>query len=265
MSKRSIKPKFFSKIHRLLFASPLFFRPFVHSSEAIGAALVFGSWQHSFWGGVTCLWAIILCCSVRPLCYLIHGALSFFWGAAFYYLSTSLFVTQKILPESPGQLLAGTLATGITLFMLRERLLRINESSQFTHSQARQDGVKQTDVLAVIALERKRQSLGESRIWLRAQCQENSLTEALSFLEQLGTLERMGQQEQEVKKEVPADFDPHQELGIDRSASKSAIKKAYRKLLNQYHPDRVEHLGPDLKKLAKEKTLKIKKAYEQLK
>jgi translocation protein SEC63 len=34
------------------------------------------------------------------------------------------------------------------------------------------------------------------------------------------------------------EFDPYAELGIDRGASSSEIKKAYRRLSLQYHPDK---------------------------
>jgi translocation protein SEC63 len=36
-----------------------------------------------------------------------------------------------------------------------------------------------------------------------------------------------------------APFDPFDILGVDRSATEKEIKKAYRKLSLQYHPDKV--------------------------
>ena len=57
---------------------------------------------------------------------------------------------------------------------------------------------------------------------------------------------------------------PYEILEIDSNASEEEIKKAYKKLLSQYHPDKVNHLGDELKIKAKEKTLEIKKAYEEL-
>lgn len=54
-------------------------------------------------------------------------------------------------------------------------------------------------------------------------------------------------------------------LGVEKSDSITHIKKVFRKLTLQYHPDKVEHLGADIKKSAKEKYLKIVEAYEQIK
>jgi len=39
------------------------------------------------------------------------------------------------------------------------------------------------------------------------------------------------------------------------------IKSAYRKLIFQYHPDKVSHLGPAIRKVAEEEMRKINKAY----
>lgn len=58
--------------------------------------------------------------------------------------------------------------------------------------------------------------------------------------------------------------DPHAVLGVPRSASAEEIRAAYRARMREYHPDKVEHLGPDLKQLAHRKTLEIQRAYEKL-
>ncbi len=57
---------------------------------------------------------------------------------------------------------------------------------------------------------------------------------------------------------------PYEVLEIDSNANEKEIKTAYKKLLSQYHPDKVNHLGDELKYKAKEKTLELKKAYEEL-
>lgn len=54
-------------------------------------------------------------------------------------------------------------------------------------------------------------------------------------------------------------------LGIDVNASISEIKKAYRKKAVEFHPDKVEHLGEDIRKGAEEKFKNLNEAYEQLK
>ena len=59
--------------------------------------------------------------------------------------------------------------------------------------------------------------------------------------------------------------DRHYEtLGITKGASQSEIKKAYRNLVKENHPDKVHHLGPEFKKVAEDKLIKIKEAYEAL-
>ncbi|TMM47792.1 co-chaperone DjlA [Colwellia ponticola] len=53
-------------------------------------------------------------------------------------------------------------------------------------------------------------------------------------------------------------------LGIDKDASTSAIKKAYRKLMSQHHPDKLiaKGLPPEMMESAKQKTQDIQSAYE---
>ena len=59
-------------------------------------------------------------------------------------------------------------------------------------------------------------------------------------------------------------FDPYEILGIAPSASGEAIQAAYKARMNEYHPDKVAHLGEDLQKLAHRKALEIQQAYQQL-
>ena len=58
--------------------------------------------------------------------------------------------------------------------------------------------------------------------------------------------------------------DPYEVLGVNRSASKDEIKKAYRKLAGKYHPDKVDHLGEEFKELAEQKFKDIQEAYQEL-
>lgn len=53
-------------------------------------------------------------------------------------------------------------------------------------------------------------------------------------------------------------------LEIEKTASNSEIKKAYRTMAKKYHPDKVQHLGEAHKKGAEEKFRKVQEAYEQL-
>jgi DnaJ like chaperone protein len=61
------------------------------------------------------------------------------------------------------------------------------------------------------------------------------------------------------------DWDPYRVLDLSRDASAADIKKAYLRLANQYHPDKVTHLGREFKELAEIKFKEIQQAYEELK
>lgn len=54
-------------------------------------------------------------------------------------------------------------------------------------------------------------------------------------------------------------------LEITKSASDDEVKKAYRKMVKKYHPDKLQGLGAEHIKGAEEKFLQIQKAYEQIK
>jgi DnaJ family protein C protein 16 len=53
-------------------------------------------------------------------------------------------------------------------------------------------------------------------------------------------------------------LNPYEELGVSRDASPEQIKKAYRKLAKQWHPDRNREEG------ANDKFMKINEAYQTL-
>ncbi len=54
-------------------------------------------------------------------------------------------------------------------------------------------------------------------------------------------------------------------LGVEKTATEEDIKKAYRQMALKYHPDRVTHLGEDVRKSAEEKFKKVQEAYEAVK
>lgn len=54
-------------------------------------------------------------------------------------------------------------------------------------------------------------------------------------------------------------------LGLNGSATEEEIKKAYRKMAIENHPDKVGHLGEDIRKAAEEKFTQINVAYEKIK
>ncbi len=53
-------------------------------------------------------------------------------------------------------------------------------------------------------------------------------------------------------------------LGLQKGASAAEIKKAYRSLSMQYHPDKVRNLGAEFQKMAEEKMKEINAAYDHL-
>lgn len=54
-------------------------------------------------------------------------------------------------------------------------------------------------------------------------------------------------------------------LGLENGADKETIKKAYRKLSMQYHPDKVRHLGEEFRGIAEGKMKEINAAYDYFK
>ncbi|MEA1926622.1 MAG: DnaJ domain-containing protein [Candidatus Auribacterota bacterium] len=56
--------------------------------------------------------------------------------------------------------------------------------------------------------------------------------------------------------------DPYAVLGIKPGASREEIRDAYHNLSKKYHPDRVNHLGPEFQALAHQKFINLKNAYE---
>jgi DnaJ like chaperone protein len=61
--------------------------------------------------------------------------------------------------------------------------------------------------------------------------------------------------------------DAYSVLGISSNATDAEVKRAYKKLMSQHHPDRLVSKGlpEEMMQLAKEKTQEIRAAYEQIK
>ena len=59
--------------------------------------------------------------------------------------------------------------------------------------------------------------------------------------------------------------DPYSVLGLRKDASSKEVKEAYLRLANQYHPDKVLHLGEEFKDLAEIRFKEIQGAYQELK
>jgi len=58
--------------------------------------------------------------------------------------------------------------------------------------------------------------------------------------------------------------DPYTVLGVDRTASAETTRKAYRELVNKFHPDKVDHLGEEFKTLAEKRFKQIQQAYQSI-
>jgi hypothetical protein len=54
-------------------------------------------------------------------------------------------------------------------------------------------------------------------------------------------------------------------LGFHGPVTIDDVKRQYKELISQYHPDKANHLGPELKKVAEQKTKEINEAYEYFK
>ena len=52
-------------------------------------------------------------------------------------------------------------------------------------------------------------------------------------------------------------------LGIPETATSEEITRAYRKLISQYHPDKVAQMGAEIRQLAETKSQQINLAYEE--
>ena len=59
--------------------------------------------------------------------------------------------------------------------------------------------------------------------------------------------------------------DPYAVLGITRSADDRAIKRAYRKLISEHHPDRLGDLPETMRKQAENRASEINAAYDRIK
>ncbi|CAM0997595.1 co-chaperone DjlA [Rhodanobacter sp. Root179] len=64
---------------------------------------------------------------------------------------------------------------------------------------------------------------------------------------------------------TPQGPDPYAVLGIDRNADERAIKRAYRKLISEHHPDRLGDLPEDMRKRAESRASEINAAYDRIK
>ena len=58
---------------------------------------------------------------------------------------------------------------------------------------------------------------------------------------------------------------PYKILEINSDSTNEELKKAFRKMANKYHPDKVAHLGVEMQRLAEEKFKSVNDAYQKIK
>ncbi len=70
---------------------------------------------------------------------------------------------------------------------------------------------------------------------------------------------------QTVNRDAP--FNPYQVLGVEQSDNKATIRKAYKRLMSQHHPDKLVSKGlpPEMMKVAEEKAKQVQLAWEKVK
>lgn len=64
---------------------------------------------------------------------------------------------------------------------------------------------------------------------------------------------------------IPETDSAYKILEIEPSATDDEVKKAYRKMAVKYHPDKVNHLGEEIRKSADEKFARVNEAYNKIK
>ncbi|MCF6299502.1 MAG: co-chaperone DjlA [Proteobacteria bacterium] len=74
-------------------------------------------------------------------------------------------------------------------------------------------------------------------------------------------------QQYQYQKRTSSKDDPYMTLGVNSDDSKAVIRRAYKKLMGQHHPDKLiaKGLPPEMVKVAEEKAKKIQSAWESVK
>ena len=75
-----------------------------------------------------------------------------------------------------------------------------------------------------------------------------------------------GESDEEAKKIIfsPEDYKYAKVLGLEEPLDLKLVKSTYRKIIAQYHPDRVVAMGPEIKDVAEKKAKEINEAYDHL-
>jgi DnaJ-domain-containing protein 1 len=76
--------------------------------------------------------------------------------------------------------------------------------------------------------------------------------------------EREGRGKRPARHAPPEIVTPYEVLGVKPDATEREIRAAFHRLAIHYHPDKVRHLGDDFERVAQEKFILLKEAYETL-
>jgi DnaJ like chaperone protein len=84
-----------------------------------------------------------------------------------------------------------------------------------------------------------------------------------AFCREQSEREQRGREEQQ--RHTAENYPPswHEVLNVSSGADTQEIRRAYKSLMSQYHPDKVASLGPELKDLCERKTKEINSAYDR--
>lgn len=58
--------------------------------------------------------------------------------------------------------------------------------------------------------------------------------------------------------------DPYRVLGLTPEASDQEVERAWRRLMGQYHPDRLEGAAPELRQQAETRARELNRAYDRI-
>ncbi|MBI4312620.1 MAG: J domain-containing protein [Chloroflexi bacterium] len=67
------------------------------------------------------------------------------------------------------------------------------------------------------------------------------------------------------RRAAPAARSPYEVLDVSPEATPEEVRAAYRRKVQQYHPDKVADLGPEIRDVADKRMKEINAAYEELK
>ncbi len=94
---------------------------------------------------------------------------------------------------------------------------------------------------------------------------EREMREERELLEKKRRDARREQEEAMKEREQAKQGDPYEILGVTRHATPEEIRKRYRELMSQYHPDKATQTTPEIRKMAEEKVKTNNWAFERLK